>query len=78
MCAPESNAGARVALGGVRLRARRRARSPPAGLAHTLLGIETHRDLFRLPKLEASWEGVLIGQIRAVAARELLTAIDGP
>jgi hypothetical protein len=41
-----------------------------SGLAHTLLGIETPRDLFRHPKLGASWEGFLIGQIRRrLAAR---------
>jgi predicted AAA+ superfamily ATPase len=41
-----------------------------SGLAHTLLGIETPRDLFRHPKLGASWEGFVIGQIRRqLAAR---------
>jgi predicted AAA+ superfamily ATPase len=35
-----------------------------SGLTHTLLGIETPRDMLRHPKLGASWEGFVIGQIR--------------
>lgn len=35
-----------------------------SGLAHTLLGIESPRELLRHPKLGASWEGFIIAQIR--------------
>jgi uncharacterized protein len=35
-----------------------------SGLAHALLGIASPRDLLRHPKLGASWEGFIIGQIR--------------
>jgi predicted AAA+ superfamily ATPase len=41
-----------------------------SGLTHSLLGIETPRDLLRHPKLGASWEGFVIAQIRRrLAAR---------
>jgi uncharacterized protein len=41
-----------------------------SGLAHALLGIETPAQLLRHPKLGASWEGFVIGQIRRkLAAR---------
>jgi predicted AAA+ superfamily ATPase len=35
-----------------------------SGLLHALLALETPRDLERHPKLGASWEGFVIGQIR--------------
>lgn len=35
-----------------------------SGLAHALLGIDSPRELFRHPKLGASWEGFVVGQIR--------------
>lgn len=34
-----------------------------SGLLHTLLGIKTHRDLERHPKIGASWEGFVIEQV---------------
>jgi predicted AAA+ superfamily ATPase len=34
-----------------------------SGLLHTLLGIRTARDLMRHPKLGASWEGFLLGEV---------------
>ena len=35
-----------------------------SGLTHALLGIETPAELLRHPKLGASWEGFILGQIR--------------
>lgn len=35
-----------------------------SGLAHTLLGIDSPTDLFRHPKLGASWEGFIVSQLR--------------
>jgi uncharacterized protein len=35
-----------------------------SGLLHTLLGIETLHDLLRHPKLGASWEGFVLGELR--------------
>jgi uncharacterized protein len=35
-----------------------------SGLAHSLLGVQTPAELLRHPKLGASWEGFIIGQIR--------------
>ncbi len=47
---------------------KRQVRSPKVyiddcGLLHSLLGIETRHDLLRHPKVGASWEGFLIGQL---------------
>jgi len=47
---------------------KRQVRSPKVyvddcGLLHSLLGIETRQDLLRHPKVGASWEGFLIGQL---------------
>jgi predicted AAA+ superfamily ATPase len=41
-----------------------------SGILHSLLGLATQRDLLRHPKLGASWEGFMLGQvIRALRAR---------
>jgi predicted AAA+ superfamily ATPase len=34
-----------------------------SGILHTLLGLGTPRDVFRHPKLGASWEGFMLGQV---------------
>lgn len=34
-----------------------------SGLLHTILGIETHHDLLKHPKLGASWEGMALEQV---------------
>jgi predicted AAA+ superfamily ATPase len=40
------------------------------GIMHSLLGLETPRDLHRHPKLGASWEGFILAQVvRALGAR---------
>lgn len=48
--------------------AKRQVKSPrvwvaDSGLLHTLLGLETQKDLERHPKLGASWEGFVIGEL---------------
>jgi len=56
--------------------AKRQVRSPKVyvedcGLLHSLLGIETHEGLLRHPKVGASWEGFLVGQLlEHLGARE--------
>jgi len=41
-----------------------------SGILHSLLGLATQRDVLRHPKLGASWEGFMLGQvIRVLRAR---------
>ena len=55
--------------------AKRQVKSPKiyirdSGLLHLLLGIHTPRQLFEHPKVGASWEGLVIEQVLAVAAHD--------